>query len=109
MGTRLQSKTALVTGSTSNIGRAIAIAFGTQGAHVVVSGRNPERGAEVVNRIIAGGGRADFVAADLDASRVASAALAAEAARVLGGRINILVNNAGIFPRSNTATTMLPR
>ena len=44
MGTRLQGKTALVTGSTSNIGRAIAIAFGTEGAHVVVSGRSAERG-----------------------------------------------------------------
>ena len=68
MGTRLQGKTALVTGSTSNIGRAIAIAFGTEGAHVVVSGRSAERGAEVVEQIRAGGGRADFVAADLDGS-----------------------------------------
>ena len=39
MGERLQDKTALVTGATSNIGRAIAIAFGAEGAHVVVSGR----------------------------------------------------------------------
>jgi NAD(P)-dependent dehydrogenase (short-subunit alcohol dehydrogenase family) len=39
MGNRLHDKTALVTGSTSNIGRAIAIAFGAEGAHVIVSGR----------------------------------------------------------------------
>ena len=72
MQKRLEGKTALVTGATSNIGRAIAIAFGDEGARVVVSGRSVERGAEVVNRIIAGGGRADFVAADLDGSPAAS-------------------------------------
>src|ERR1700677_4786472 len=97
MGPRLQGKTALVTGSTSNIGRAIAIAFGTQGAHVVVSGRSIERGAEVVERIHAGGGRADFIAADLNGSPAASRDLARAAAPLLGGRIDILVNNAGIF------------
>lgn len=105
MDARLEGKTALVTGATSNIGRAIAIAFGAEGAHVVVSGRSAERGAEVVEQIRADGGRADFVAADLDGSPTASRSLAAEATRVLGGRIDILVNNAGIFPRSTTATT----
>jgi NAD(P)-dependent dehydrogenase (short-subunit alcohol dehydrogenase family) len=105
MGLRLEGKTALVTGATSNIGRAIAIAFGAEGARVVVSGRNVERGAEVVDRIRAGGGGAEFVAADLNGSPMASRDLAHEATRVLGGRIDILVNNAGIFPRSTTATT----
>ena len=38
MGTRLEHKTALVTGATSNIGRAIATAFASEGAHVIVSG-----------------------------------------------------------------------
>ena len=47
MGARLEGKAALVTGATSNIGRAIALAFGAQGAHVVVSGRNAERGTAV--------------------------------------------------------------
>src|ERR1700683_2547609 len=105
MGARLEGKTALVTGATSNIGRAIALAFGAQAAHVVVSGRSLERGALVVEQIRAAGGRADFVRANLDGSAQASADLAAEARRVLGGRIDILVNNAGIFPRSTTATT----
>jgi NAD(P)-dependent dehydrogenase (short-subunit alcohol dehydrogenase family) len=41
---RLQDKTALVTGATSNIGRAIAFAFAAEGAHVVVSGRSRQRG-----------------------------------------------------------------
>src|SRR3954451_17283044 len=48
MSPRLEHKTALVTGATSNIGRAIATAFAAEGAHVIVSGRNPQRGAEVV-------------------------------------------------------------
>ena len=105
MGARLASKTALVTGATNNIGRAIAAAFAAEGAHVVVSGRSPERGAEVVNEIAAAGGRADFVAADLDGSPQASHDLAAAATRILGGRVDVLVNNAGIYPGSTTAAT----
>jgi NAD(P)-dependent dehydrogenase (short-subunit alcohol dehydrogenase family) len=105
MGTRLQGKTALVTGSTSNIGRAIATAFGTEGAHVVVSGRSTERGAEVVEEIRANDGRADFILADLNGSPTASRELARAATQLLGGRVDILVNNAGIFPSSTTATT----
>jgi NAD(P)-dependent dehydrogenase (short-subunit alcohol dehydrogenase family) len=105
MGARLKNKTALVTGATSNIGRAIAIGFAAEGAHVIVSGRNLDRGAEVVGRIRAAGGRADFVAADLDGSPHASRTLAADATRVLGGQIDILVNNAGIFPGPSTAGT----
>ena len=105
MGTRVAGKTALVTGATSNIGRAIAIALGAEGAQVVVSGRSAERGKEVVDRIHRAGGRADFVATSLDGSPNASTDLASEAVRVLGGRIDILVNNAGIFPRTITATT----
>ncbi|WNI14500.1 SDR family NAD(P)-dependent oxidoreductase [Actinacidiphila sp. ITFR-21] len=105
MTARLQGRTALVTGATSNIGQAIAVAFGAEGAHVVVSGRSTARGAEVVAGIRAAGGRADFVAADLDGGAAASTALAAEAARVLGGRIDVLVNNAGIFPGDVTTAT----
>jgi NAD(P)-dependent dehydrogenase (short-subunit alcohol dehydrogenase family) len=105
MGTRLENKTALVTGATSNIGRAIAVGFAAEGAHVVVSGRSKERGAEVIEEIRAAGGRADFVVADLDGSARASRDLAAEATRVLGGRIDVLVNNAGIYPAPSTPET----
>jgi NAD(P)-dependent dehydrogenase (short-subunit alcohol dehydrogenase family) len=105
MSMRLEGKAALVTGATSNIGRSIAEAFAAEGAHVVVSGRSAERGKEVVEGIGARGGRADFVAADLDGSAAASRALAEEAARVLGGRIDILVNNAGIYPGDTTGST----
>ncbi|MBA8809630.1 SDR family NAD(P)-dependent oxidoreductase [Promicromonospora sukumoe] len=102
MTQRLQDRTALVTGSTSNIGRAIAQRLAAEGAHVVVSGRDAERGEAVVAGIRADGGKADFVRADLDGSREASHALAAEATEVLGGRIDVLVNNAGIYRTAPT-------
>ncbi|MFF1517477.1 SDR family NAD(P)-dependent oxidoreductase [Streptomyces sp. NPDC058305] len=105
MSMRLEGRTALVTGATSNIGRAIAEAFAAQGAHVAVSGRSAERGEEVVEGIRARGGRADFVRADLDGSAAASRTLAEEATRVLGGRIDVLVNNAGIYPADSTTAT----
>ncbi|WP_242908110.1 SDR family NAD(P)-dependent oxidoreductase [Actinomadura terrae] len=105
MSGRLQGRRALVTGSTSNIGRAIAEAFAAEGAHVIVSGRNAERGEEVVTGIRARGGRADFVQSDLDGSAEASAGLAKAATAALGGGIDILVNNAGIYPGDTTAGT----
>ena len=105
MTSRLQGRTALVTGSTSNIGRAIAVALAAEGAHVVVSGRDDERGKAVVEHIRQQGGHADYVRADLDGTAAASHALAAEATKVLHGRIDILVNNAGIYPPTTTPTT----
>ena len=104
MGSRLSGKTALITGSTSNIGRAIAEAFATEGAHVIVSGRDDERGAGAVAGIRRAGGKADYVRADLDGTAGASQALATAAAERLGGRIDMLVNNAGIFPATTTLT-----
>ncbi|HEY0259030.1 MAG TPA: glucose 1-dehydrogenase [Lacisediminihabitans sp.] len=102
MGTRLAGKTALITGSTSNIGRAIALHFASEGARVVVSGRDARRGEAVVDEIRRAGGSADFVAADLDGTPQASRALATAAVTLLGDRIDILVNNAGIFPGGPT-------
>src|SRR6266446_6584671 len=105
MEMRLEGKTALVTGATSNIGRAIATAFAAEGAHVVVSGRSRERGGEVLDEIRASGGRADFVAANLDGSARVSQGLAVDATRLLGGRVDVLVNSAGIFPGPTTPAT----
>ncbi len=104
MAQRLQGRTALITGSTGNIGRAIAVALAAEGAHVVVSGRDEVRGAAVVAQIRGDGGQADFVRADLDGTPAASRQFAVEAAALLG-RVDILVNNAGIYPPSTTATT----
>jgi NAD(P)-dependent dehydrogenase (short-subunit alcohol dehydrogenase family) len=101
---RLDGRPALVTGATSNIGRGIALALAAEGAQVVVAGRDAERGAEVVATIEAAGGRAVFLAAELDGSAAASRALAAAAGEPFGP-IRILVNNAGIYPGGGTLDT----
>ena len=62
---KLQGKAAIVTGATSGMGRATALLFAREGAAVVASGRDPERGRAVVDEIRAGGGRAEFVPGDV--------------------------------------------
>jgi len=91
------SSTALITGGTSGIGRATARKLAQLGIHVVVVGRNVERGEKTVGEIRAAGGKADFISSDLrDAS---SANEVAKRALELGnGHVDILVNNAGIYP-----------
>ncbi|WP_326813696.1 MULTISPECIES: SDR family NAD(P)-dependent oxidoreductase [unclassified Streptomyces] len=85
----LRPLTALVTGATSGIGRAVAERLSADGMSVVVTGRNAERGAETVNEITAAGGEARFIQADL-ADPAGIDRLAAEV-----GEIDVLVNNAG--------------
>lgn len=102
---RLHQRTALVTGATSNLGKAIALAFGREGAHVVVHGRDSERAADVVAKIREAGGKADALLDVLDGSAEGARRIAARAAELLGGRIDILVNNAGIFPPDTTPKT----
>jgi NAD(P)-dependent dehydrogenase (short-subunit alcohol dehydrogenase family) len=65
--TGLDGRTALVTGSTDGVGRAVATRLGEAGARVLVHGRDRERGRAVVAAIERAGGRADFLAADLAA------------------------------------------
>lgn len=89
-----EQRTALVTGSTSGIGRATAEALAQAGLHVLLTGRDAQRGTEAVDQIRAAGGRADFVAADLH-DAASAGALAATAETLLGGRVDVLVNNAG--------------
>jgi NAD(P)-dependent dehydrogenase (short-subunit alcohol dehydrogenase family) len=102
---RLAGKTALVTGSTSGLGRAMADAFAAEGAHVVVTGRNKLAGERAVAEIRAAGGCADYVTADLGEGAPAALGLAREVTRVLGGQVDILVNNAGLIPTGATADT----
>ena len=99
---RLVGKKAIVTGSTSGIGEAIARVLAASGAEVVVSGRDVARARQVVDAITQAGGKAHAVAADLADSYDALRTFAREAAAALGGRVDILVNNAGVYPVTPT-------
>ena len=93
---RLSKKVAVVTGSTSGIGAAIARAFAGEGASVVVSGRRATEGVAVVDEIRRAGGAAVFHQADL--ADTAECRRLVERAKSEFGGLDILVNNAGIFP-----------
>ena len=85
---------ALVTGSTSGLGRELALRLGARGHHVIVHGRNERRGAEVVDAINAEGpGSARFYRADL--ASLADVRAFAEALLADYDRLDLLINNAG--------------
>lgn len=98
-----QQRTVLITGSSSGIGKGVAIELAREGFHVVVTGRDATKGQAVVETIRSHGGRGDFIAADIAASAAAGRKLATDATQVLDGRIDVLVNNAGIYPVGPTA------
>ena len=95
----LQGKVAVITGSTAGIGKAGAIGFALEGAKVVVSGRNRQRGEEVVDAIKKQGGEASFITADMlavaDIERLIKKAVAAY------DRLDIFWHNAGIVGPDN--------
>ena len=88
---------ALITGGTSGIGRATANKLAQLGIHVVVVGRNLQRGEKTVAEIRAAGGKADFISADLRDGPSARA-VAKQAIERGNGHVDILINSAGIFP-----------
>ena len=96
--------TALVTGATSGIGRAVSNKLAELGIHVLVVGRNKERGEKTIAAIRAAGGQADFIQSDLrDAS--SARAVARRAVELGDGHVDILINNAGIYPFGPTHET----
>lgn len=91
----LRGKTAIITGGGTGIGRAVALEWARQGAHVVLAGRREDRLREAADAVAAAGGRAEAVPTDVtraaDADRLARHALDAT------GRLDVLFNNAGSF------------
>jgi NAD(P)-dependent dehydrogenase (short-subunit alcohol dehydrogenase family) len=92
----LSNKTALVTGASRGIGRATAIALANAGARVLVHyGKSQKEANGLVENIRTNGGKAEAVGADLAAPEAASE-LATSVRNLVGGRLDILVANAGI-------------
>lgn len=95
----LANRVALVTGASSGIGKAVAIALAAAGAKVIVAARRAERLKETIDTIEAAGGRADAVVGDVSQEGVATEAVAEAVTRF--GRLDILVNSAGIMQAAN--------
>ena len=94
MTKEFDGKIALVTGGGSGIGRATALAFGRDGAKVVIGNRNTQRGEETVGMIKKAGGEASFKKTDVTIAKEI-AALVDHAVKTYGG-LDFAFNNAGI-------------
>ncbi len=99
----LKKQAAVVVGSTKGIGEEIARQFAAEGAAVVISGLEEDRGQAVAESIAEQGGRAVFQACDVTRPNDCRA-LCERAEREFGG-LDILVNNAGIYPPGDFAET----
>jgi NAD(P)-dependent dehydrogenase (short-subunit alcohol dehydrogenase family) len=96
--TPMAGKTVLITGSTDGLGREVATRVAALGAHVIIHGRNQERGVAVVDAIAREGkGSAKFYAADF--ASLEQVRSFAQAIRGNYSRIDVLVNNAGVLVR----------
>lgn len=90
---KLKDKVAIVTGSTSGMGRETAELFAREGAKVVITGRNEQRAKEVVDKIKAEGFEATYVV--VDTSKIEDCKIIVDKAIEAYGTIDILFNNAG--------------
>ncbi|BET67546.1 SDR family oxidoreductase [Opitutales bacterium ASA1] len=91
----------LVTGASSGIGEAVARHLAARGASVVLGARRVDRLEKLVSEIRAAGGQAEF--RELDVTSLESVRAFAEFALTCFGRIDVIVNNAGVMPLSPLA------
>src|SRR5256885_16121998 len=91
---RLKKKVAIVTGSSSGIGKAIALRFGAEGANVVVTARRIALCEQTVAQITKNGGEAWAIQTDVADERQVERLIKETVARY--GRLDILVNNEGV-------------
>lgn len=96
------SKVVLITGGTSGIGRATALAFAREGAKIVIAGRRDEQGAAVVREIQALGAEALFVRTDVTRESELAALVAKTVEHF--GRLDVAFNNAGVEGRFGLTT-----
>ncbi len=101
----LDGSTAVITGGTSGLGAASALALARAGARVIVSGRDRERGERVVSGIKDAGGSAALELADVSDATAAAALAGTVLER--HGPVDILVNAAGVFARSDAVDLTL--
>jgi len=94
-GSRLDGTVALVTGASSGIGEATALALAGRGATVALAARRTDRLSTVADRISDAGGTAVAIEADVSDRAQAEAAVARTVSEV--GRLDILINNAGLM------------
>jgi NAD(P)-dependent dehydrogenase (short-subunit alcohol dehydrogenase family) len=100
---RLEGKTAVVTGSSSGIGKAIALRFGMEGAKVVVAARRLDRCEQTAAQIRKNGGEGSAIQTDVSDESQVDALIRETVHRY--GRLDILVNNAGMFGGGRLADT----
>lgn len=100
---RLKDKVAVVTGSSSGIGKAIALRFGAEGAKVVVTARRMARCEQTVLQIVKAGGEAWAIQTDVADERQVERLI--EETVTHYGRLDILVNNAGVVAGGRFAET----
>lgn len=94
MDLKIKGKRALITGSSSGLGEAIAIMLAGEGAEIIIHGRDEPRAKSVSAKIIQSGGKAVYVIGDLSTEEGADHVIKA----ALGtGQVDILINNAGVY------------
>src|SRR3954470_438947 len=97
----------LIAGANRGIGRETARQLARRGFHVVIAARDEGKGQQATERIRAGGGKATFL--PLDVSRSESIRVAAGRFEATADHLDVLINNAGVYPDEGLTVLTVPR